>query len=44
MPKHDGHEIVASRDWQWPHWVESVEADAPHIGHLRVSADMVAVG
>lgn len=41
MPKHDGHATVASRAPQCPQWVESVEADAPHIGQLRVSAAMM---
>jgi hypothetical protein len=38
IPKQEGHATVASREPQWLHFVASVEAEAPHIGHLRVSA------
>src|SRR5207247_1805983 len=38
IPKHEGHATVASRAPQCSHWVASVEAGAPHIGQLSVSA------
>jgi len=38
IPKHDGQETVARRAPQWSHLVASVEAEAPHIGQLSVSA------
>lgn len=38
IPKHDGHATVASRAPQYKHCGESVEAAAPHIGQLSVSA------
>jgi hypothetical protein len=41
IPKQEGHATVASREPQWLHFEESLEAEAPHIGHLRVSAGMI---
>jgi hypothetical protein len=38
IPKQDGQEIVANRAPQCSHFVASVEADAPHMGQLSVSA------
>jgi hypothetical protein len=38
MPKQEGHAIVARRAPQCSHWLESLDAAAPHIGQFRVSA------
>jgi hypothetical protein len=38
IPKQDGQATVARRAPQWSQRVASVEAGAPHMGHLRVSA------
>jgi hypothetical protein len=43
IPKQEGHATVASRAPQWSHRDESVEAAAPHIGQLSVSAGMSKV-
>jgi len=40
MPKHDGQEMVASRELQWLQRVASVEAAAPQFGQLSVCAAM----
>jgi hypothetical protein len=40
IPKHEGQATVASRAPQCRHLVASVEADAPHMGQLRVFASM----
>ena len=43
IPKQAGQDTAASRAPQWSQWEESVEAEAPHIGQLRVSAGIILV-
>src|SRR5258706_9857863 len=43
MPKQEGQATVARRAPQWSQRVASVEAEAPHIGHLSVSASITQV-
>ena len=42
MPKHDGHEIVASRELQCSQRDESVDAAAPQLRQLSDCAAIVA--
>jgi hypothetical protein len=44
VPKQEGQATVASGVPQWSQRVVSVEAGAPHIGHLSVSVGMVTAG
>ncbi|MCU1264664.1 MAG: hypothetical protein JWM21_982 [Acidobacteria bacterium] len=46
IPKHEGQAIVASRELQYWHWVESDETAAPQLKQFKVSAcirDILAV-
>jgi hypothetical protein len=38
MPKQEGHAMVARRAPQCSHRLESLDAEAPHIGQFKVSA------